>query len=383
MDSSPVTQKTTIPNQPGTLANAQIPSHVICTGIPNMRDDDSLPANTNPPRQAPLVISTRQNSPPILPEIPTRSSSLGLKLTSLSSEEHAPPQQTRFGPGETGLPKKLHVLSGALGNINLPDIISSALDVADSNVPPTPTAMKELPNLPSTSPTSKRTRGPTISATAQQVMDMVLPRSPTIAQSQSTETPRQESGEFISNGLSMHRNSSSSSSPSFRVHMHPGHPPTSISRDSVQSTTQDSSSSSEDPASSSPVLIKTAESRKATAKQRRRMSFDFASLKQSQHSLPTLTSAPHSTMMQRSRSLWGPKVISARQPTVSTETIGILQEPMSERQRALNVKRARKMAQVRSISNLVFQVEILSREQTEGFRSRATLITIPGHESRR
>jgi hypothetical protein len=62
-------------------------------------------------------------------------------------------------------------------------------------------------------------------------------------------------------------------------------------------------------------------------------------------------------------------VISARQPTVSTETIGILQEPMSERQRALNVKRARKMAQVRSISNLVFQVEILSREQTEGFRS--------------
>jgi hypothetical protein len=79
-------------------------------------------------------------------------------------------------------------------------------------------------------------------------------------------------------------------------------------------------------------------------KQRRRMSFDFASLKQSRHSLPPPPSPPQ---MQRSQTLWRQKKRSAgREQAEFLDKLGGIREPMSERQRVLNVKRARKMTQV-------------------------------------
>jgi hypothetical protein len=72
------------------------------------------------------------------------------------------------------------------------------------------------------------------------------------------------------------------------------------------------------------------------------MSFDFASLKQPQSSSPTSLSPPQ---MPRSHSL--KKGSIGRAPAVTDDTMSDFQAPRSERQRALNVKRARKMARVR------------------------------------
>jgi hypothetical protein len=98
----------------------------------------------------------------------------------------------------------------------------------------------------------------------------------------------------------------------------------------------------------------------------RRMSFDFTSLKQPRGSSPTSPGFPPGTGMQRSQSLWTHKVSAGRKLAESADKLGNLQEPMSERQRALNVKRARKMTQVRSVSCHLVQIWALT-SRTKGF----------------
>lgn len=335
MDPSPLS-KTSNPKrlslvlQSGAAADAEILSNITVSTedhMPHIGDDNSLPVDPDPPTQtSPTIRSQRSPSA----GTSALSSLLGLKTTSRASEVHVPPQETRFRAAKIRLPKKPRGLSRVL---NASGSVSSGLDVENVNVPPELAAVKEPPNPP-TSSTRKHARRASISATAQiqRVKDMVLPR------------PRHESGRSTS---SMLRNSLSSSSPSLRSPANLAQPPaTSTSPGPEQSIALDSISGIEDPTSTTPAMSDTVESPKATAKQMRRMSFDFASLKQPRGSSPTSPGFPPGTGMQRSQSLWTHKVSAGRKLAESADKLGNLQEPMSERQRALNVKRARKMTQV-------------------------------------
>jgi hypothetical protein len=161
-----------------------------------------------------------------------------------------------------------------------------------------------------------------------------------------------EKGGSVSNTSSVQRNSLSGSSPSFRVPTDFGESSTtpisplaagagqSIVLDSLPKTTPLPSPTSSDTARTS---------RKAIAQQRRRMSFDFASLKQPRPSPTSL----NPMQIHRSQSLFRQQKGSVdSEPTKFADIKDDLHEPMSERQRALNVKRARKMAQVSLSHNI-------------------------------
>lgn len=368
MDPNTAITQTSYFSRLGTLVNSENPSARTKRSVPNWGDSNSPAVETNPPRQTSSNISSGQKDTTL-----RLSPIIGLSVVSSASEVHIRPQGSKLV--KTKLPKKARGLSGVLSQIN------SELHVEDGNVPPELTPLKELPNqLPASSTGNlKHSRKATISATThiQRVKDLVLFRSPIMPQKKSTETSRHESGGFISNTSSMHRNSLSSSSLSFCPPTHLGDPPTSICLHQEQSAVQNLFSSSEDPILCSPALNETANgSREVSVKQRRRMSFDFASLKQQQHPLPTLPSSPPVIGMQRSRSLWGQKVSPGCQPAESADRIGISQEPMSERQRALNVKRARKMTQVFGTEppSSLYQIKNMDNEDDSLITDRKSVV---------
>lgn len=251
-----------------------------------------------------------------------RSSSIGIPvLSSLLSRKTTPLLQE--SPVMTRLQEKSGGLPESLSQMNPFGLVPSELHVEDDSVPTELAAVKEDRSLPSTSSTAPNSS-----------VSNITPETLTFDGSGAT-----------SSTSSMHRNSLSSPSHYSPAPVDLDKPPATLvsplAANPEQSIAFDLISG--DPQSSRPDMPNPP-SPGAIPKQRRRMSFDFASLKQSRHSLPPPPSPPQT---QRSQTLWRQKKRSAgRERTEFSDRLDGIREPMSERQRALNVKRARKMTQV-------------------------------------
>ena len=329
---NPASRRLSLDPQLGMVGNPRPPSDFAVknkSSMPNMRSDDSPQADIKPPRQTSSAVRTRRS--------PTLSSLLGLKG---NSPALVPPQVPQHRLVMARLPKKARQMSS-------PNLISSELDVKDVNVQPEFATVKGPSRI-------MRIPRASISTAAQirPVEDMELPLPPTMLQKNS-QTPH-ESGGRSSNTSSIYRNSSNSH-PSLRAPTGSLGPPiTSISANLAQNEDQGSFSSFEHPPLPNPIANDTAESPKTTMKQRRRMSFDFASLKRAASTTP---SPQAGVDVQRSQSLWRHKMGSAG-CELEQSAVSQLQEHMSGRQRALNVKRARKMTQVRFVCCHIMQISL-------------------------
>ncbi|KIM85404.1 hypothetical protein PILCRDRAFT_360777 [Piloderma croceum F 1598] len=329
----------------GPLVNTDIPSDIaVETKRKIGNTDNSPPADTEPPRQASPTVRIRRNPSA---SSPTLSSFLGLKTTP-ASDIPASSKETRT---RLAKPKKARRLSVVLSQMNTPDSGSSELEIEGTNMPSEFAGVKGLPD---TSSTSLHTQCESISSTGQlqRVKDLVRPHIalPGLSTNKS-KISRHEKDGSISNTSSVQRNSLSGSSPSLRVPMDFGEPSATpispLAAGAGQSIVLDSLPKATP--LPSPTSNTASTSRKAIAQQRRRMSFDFASLKQPRPSPSSL----NPMQMQRSQSLFRQQKGSVdSEPTKFADIKADLHEPMSERQRALNVKRARKMAQVSSSHNI-------------------------------
>lgn len=278
----------------------------------------------------------------------TFSSLLRSNPSSPSSAGDLTPQDTVKGRS----PNKVRGLSEVLDQMTNPDSLSMDIEEDDVEVAPELAAVKELPDsLPALAPSSVRRkliRSASASATMaqQRVRSYVAPR-PTLPPmpTRKLKALRYERVGSVSHPTKTLRRSGSAGSVS-NSHVAADVPVPPLPTELHSGVTQESLTSlvATDAAKSTPTLTDTP--RPNSKKHKNRMSLDLSSLTTpllpSPNHTPT-SSSPVSRGVKRSRSLWTPKTESAG---------GFIAEcnnkraPLSEKQRALNVKRARKMTQV-------------------------------------
>lgn len=316
--------------------------------MPSLSGTDS-PADAKKPNQGSPASKNRRRSSTVLSDTATsfadylRSTANPLPATS--------DQETNSKVLQTMPPKKVRGLSEVLSQMTTLGPESPEIQDEEIEDAPELTAIKEVHNLALTPSKVKRLSRSASASTGtqvQRVKSFMLPRPDLPAMpTRKLRSPRYEKFATMAHASSFDPNSPSSSSPNTPpepegpVSSHSG-PPTHTDPDesiAIEPYNLDS------PALSTPTSTDSSPATAQRLREKRRMSYDFSSLTQPLISPPTPPFPTHKGI-KRSRSLWAQKSDSAADGLAPASSANGRTEPMSERQRALNVKRARKMAQV-------------------------------------
>lgn len=339
MDSEGNSTKQSNRNRFSLILQTRTPLDVVSSSDRGLKSKRSMPlmGDSSTPTQISSTKANRRRSSTLSPGTPTFSSFLRSIKTPVVPEYPISPQETS---PTTKLPKKARGLSEVLSQMAAPHTLIADMDGDEVDIPPELAAVKEVPFAsPLPSPRRRLSRSASASATShmQRVKSFVLPH-PTLPEIPARKLkPRYEraASVMLTPTKANRPGSISVSSPS-------GAEFSQLSANSVQpepSLALDSVSSLEH---STPTISTTELNATVKAKQRRRMSFDFVSLTQ-----PLFT--PKSPGLTRSRTLWGSPTSQTGGEVENLENFDrreLLPERMNERQRTLNVKRARKMTQV-------------------------------------